>query len=264
MTFINQELFQHRDLTNALLRLNSALVRHENMPSDVLVKGIQELTDTINRKMDKKIVGEIDSSGDNFAVADELYHPSTDIFDEKTNRIELVTVDKNEGFYFPNLDYEESDVTCTSVYRLRRGDRICAEIKNYHTYHIVDYTVTSKPYPVLNIDEFTSAGSYEGMSLYNNKFIEKLTTAGRVYRLSMEHYRYLTPSWKEQVTSRPLFSGVEKLFSMVDVTAEDELTTSGEVYEISYPNRGIKYNHEPDEITVGGEVYNIQFNWRPD
>ena len=266
MTFINKNLYQHKSLTNALLRLNDTIIKHDNLPDSRFLSEFGKIMDGVsssNRKFDEKIINELKTTGNNFEVADELYHPSTDIFDGESYEYGITKVDKNDQFYYGNQEYVDGNVQCTAVYRLRFGDRLCAEIKNYHTLKIVDYTETSRPYPILDIEDLTSAGRYNSISLYNNTFVERLTSAGRIYSTSFTHTRYLSAGWDDAITSQGQFFGVKTLFTLKEFKAPIEsLTGGGKFYNMSYPNNGIKYNDGPDKLTGGGIIINMEYDWK--
>lgn len=271
MTFINKKIYQHKNLTNALLRLNDALIRHDNPLDEKLEEDFEGMFGDVSSKdklLNKKVLDGISTSGDNFEVADELYHPSTDIYDIDEQISGIYVVHKNEQFAYPNqVPEDDTSVRCTAVYRLRREDRLCAEIKNYYTLKIIDYTVTSLPYPVITEDEIESSAEPIRGSLAHNRFRDEIEAAGRIYSVAWPRIvAYKNTTSISSVTPIAEFYSVETVHRLIEHRMPvDMLLTRAKIMNMTYPtNVGyIKYTPLPDRLTSRGSIIGMYYNWTP-
>lgn len=265
--FINERIFQHKDITNALLKLNDAIIRHDNPPDEKLVPDFQRMFSDIGTKdlnQNKKTVEGITTSGDSFKVADELYHPTTDLFGVGELSLGVLKVDKLNEFEYPLDVYEDNSVRCTSVYRLRSGrDRVIAEIKNYHSLTVIDYTTTSLPYPILVIEELTSMGISSDGRLAHNRFADDITSGGRLRSMSFpRQVIYHQVEELERMIPTPEFYGVQTVHRLKEGWANDKIKSTGFVTSISFPAELITYRPRPDELTSTAFVSSMQWNWK--
>lgn len=268
MTIINRTLANHIQIVQALSRLSLAICRHETLYYDPPVLDLLDVLNDVNTNDEEskdKVISEIVDSGDIRRVSEELYNPSSDIFDDDYTA-SVIRPPKTDGSfdgrtYTPNSD----DIQCTSVYRVVYDDRLFAEIKNYHTLKIVDYSETSLTYPILFRDDMVTSGEATGGRLDSPFFSDSLDCVGQIYNFYYPlEVGYRAYSLRDEIeTSGYLYElDFPLIVGYQDTDLDDEMSTSPWMFEMSFPLEVayIKYSMEPESIETSGTLYAMFFN----
>lgn len=268
MTVINRTFSNHLVLSMALHRLTNAIVRHNNPVTEPAGSELLNMFDDIGNKEQKanlSAVEKIRQSGDIKRVAEELYNPSTDIFDSDIVPAKVFPPDLGDPFDYPT-EIGADDNSCTSVYRIRNDGKIYAEIKNYHTLTVIDYSVTSLTYPVLAVDSLTSAGLVYGGRLGSPFAQDSLDTVAQIYDLSYP-YEVIYSTYNNGIENIETSAYIEGMFFPSEVgyrtydNGIENIETTANITAMSFPTivAYIPYTIEPEGISSSGTVYALFF-----
>lgn len=258
MTTINKSLANHGQIVESLHRLNTTIVRMLNPRTDNEIIDIFNAFYDDNNQSIKKTIKEIDTSGDLPRVSEELYNPSSDIFDDDINTpywAKPNSVDSGyEGFEEPIDD----DIGCTAKYLIKHDSKIYAKIKNYHTLQYIDHSGSSLVYPLNSIDsiQVTSARVYS-IQFPNINNTDELISIAFNSSLSFPQIlkdRYVT---EEKLTSSFAFISAAYVSFTKKVTTEEYLKSTAKIYDIILDNNRIEYSMEPESLESTAAIYEI-------
>jgi hypothetical protein len=149
--------------------------------------------DARNTESDVSAIVKLDTSGDLVKVSEELYNPSSTIFDTP-----------GYSAYFPPVDIPpdaqtsiefsgDNDIGCASCYLIKYEDDVVAIVKNYHTLMVIDHSQTSRPYPALLVESINSTPQVYGGRLGSPTLIESIDSSPSFYSASFPfEYIYTT------------------------------------------------------------------------
>lgn len=252
----------------SLHRLNNAIYRHEHSYYDPAGNDLVDMFEDLQTKDEeakKNVIGRMGESGDIRRVSYELYNPSSNIFDDDSVLSITKAPESDSEFSAPDYEAHTDDIQCTSVYRLRHGDKLFADIKNYHNLKIIDYSETSLTYPLLVLDSMNSAGESPGGRLDTPFFSDNLDVVGQIYNFyyplevgyrSVEFEDHIETSGEIYDLNFPLIVGYQATW------LDDEMGTSPWVFDMTFPLEVayIKYSITPEEIETHGTIYAMFFN----
>lgn len=239
---INQTLANHTIVVEALQRLSRAMLRQNNPYHEPVNTDLINMFDDLRQKdkeADSSAVAKLSVSGDLEKVSEELYSPSSNIFDQN---------EYNAFFALPEVisgDIQESDfsgdndIGCAACYTIKFNDKTYAVIKNYHTLTVIDYSQTSWNYPVLIIEDLSPTPQITGGRLGYPSFGDNLDTAASVLSLSY-----------------PL----TVVYTTTQMSVES-LDPTPNLYSISYPNEYLyeTYSTVPEGIDTTPTLYSITY-----
>lgn len=237
MTIINRTLSNHAQIVESLHRLNNAILRMNSPLSEPagseLVKTFEDFANKNEKFVDKTIDG-VSTSGDLPRVSEELYNPSSNIFDDTVQTSYFAAPGEGSGFADVD-DTGTEDISCTAKYKIKHDGKVYAEIKNYHHLKYTDYT---------------------GYSLVYSPFIQDSL---EVTRASLDDMRYLMPSFQDNLDIVGHIVSLEYPIKVQYDSYEfkEELRTSAGVISASYPNTLKEYSIPVESLNVSGRIYEL-------
>lgn len=269
MTIVNSTLATHRHITEAIFRLQNAIVRHNVSVLEPHATELMAMFDDVNQKdedAETRTISKLGPSGDLPRVSDELYNPSSNIFDTNTVT-SVILAPYSTQFYETGASSGLSDINCSSVYIIKNEGKVFAEIKNYHTLQVINYSVTSVPYPVLNQDAMNVNGFLFGGRLGSPYTVESLDVVGQLFEISYP-LTVIYTTYNNGVESMDVAG---QLYSMVFPTEViystynngiESLNSTGQLYAVSYPLTVayIEYDLVTESLNSTGQLYAISFS----
>lgn len=260
MTVINRLPRNHLLITDALHRLNNVILRHNSQRHQPMADDLIGILDESNRRdieSEKSTIKRLDKAGDIPRVSEELYNPSSNIFDMDYRKTifnipwpkELKTTDT----------VGTDNIVCTSVYRIRYNGKNYAEIKNYHSYFVTDYSVTSMPYPMTLHEEMTSSFNIFGGRLASPYSLDNMDSVGFIRSLSFPvRVDYRTLTFDDSMDSSGSIYSLSIKKQRKDI---ERLNSYATVYSATILNNKIVYKTTPDNMNSEGYIYAAFFKY---
>lgn len=268
MTIINRTLYNHLLLVESLHKLNKTILRMRNPRHEPMSTDLSAMMDDLKgRDSESKIatINRLDTAGDIPRVSEELYNPSSDIFDGDG------TITAN--FLSPSLENEEinqnigsDNISCTAVYRIKYDSDVYAEIKNYHTYLVTDYSVTSEVYPYILNDKLTTSAFITGGRFLQPSWGDNIISAGQIYSGSYPlevGYKNYSIQHDDLETAGYMYGASYPLeISYESYSFNDSLNTAGYLYSMSYPLEVeyIVHSIQHEDLNTAGYIYGATFS----
>lgn len=237
MTIINRTLSNHAQIVEALHRLNNAILRMNSPLSEPAGSELLRTFDdfaTKNEKFVDRTISGVESSGDLPRVSEELYNPSSNIFDDTVQTAYFAMPDEGTGFAEVE-DTGSTDISCTAKYKIKHDGKIYAEIKNYHHLKYTDYT---------------------GYSLVYSPFIQDSL---EITKSSIDDMRYLMPSFQDNldIVGHIVFIDYPIKVQYDSYGFDEDITTSAGVISASFPNKLKEYIIQPESLDVTSGIYEL-------
>lgn len=180
-----------------------------------------------DEKFVEKGISEVDGSGDLPKVSEELYNPSSNIFDGDIQKIYVSTPTQRGMKQVEDHNEGNDNISCASKYKLKHNGKLYAEIKNYHTLTYVDYSCTSLTYIPMNLDSMDATGC----ELFSMKFTQ--------------------PLFKNSLDVVCFIGGVSYPYKVTysNYTYIESLNSTSSIYSLSFPNK-LKRGYGSDSLNV--------------
>jgi len=267
---LNQTLAQHTAITQAMSRLCLAFIRHNNPYHEPVNTDLHDMfadLDARNTESDISAIAKLNTSGDLVKVSEELYNPSSDIFDTPGYTAYYPPVETPPDAVSSVEFSGDNNISCAACYLIRHDDDCVAVIKNYHTLTVIDHSQTSWPYPSLTIESINPSPQIYGGRLGSPTTIEYLDVSPSLYAMS---YPYEV-IYSTKILPTESLDPTPYLYSMsyptevayrTYATVSESLDPTPYLYAMSYPLTVayITYNIEPEAIDSTGHLYALFLN----
>ena len=236
MTIINKTLSNHLQLVESLHRLSNAILRMNTPLSEPAGSELIEMFEDLSKKDDQfveKTIDGVKESGDLPKVSEELYNPSSNIFDDNIQTAYFAKPKEKELEEGSGVGGD--NISCAAKYVIRNNSKVYAEIKNFHTLQYVDYSINSLVYPILVQDEL------------------------KIDEAKINDMRYMIPSFTDDLDVTGFIASISYPIKITyeAITISDELTSSAGIKYATFPNKRKEYTLTESVITTG-VIYNLE------
>lgn len=266
---LNNTLANHLVLMQALTNLNNALVRLNNPYNEPVASSLSAMFDDLNAKnveADVSAIAKLETSGDLPKVSDELYNPSSDIFDTGGYTAYYPPVELPVGVPTSGEFEGDNNISCASSYLIKYNDVVLAIVKNYHTLVIIDNSQTSWPFPSLFVESLSVSPQIYGGRLGDPTFVEGLDVAGYVFSASypLEIIYTSTSMLSEGVdltASVDSMSFPSSVLYAEHAVGAEEIDSAPSILSMDFPLivGYISYDGPPESIDTTGHIYALFF-----
>lgn len=267
---INSTLANHSIITQSLSRLSLALIRHNNPYHEPVNTDLLEMFVDLNQRnteSDISAIAKLDVSGDLSKVAEELYNPSSDLFDTEGYTAYFAPVELPPGIETSVEFSGSNDISCASCYLIKYNDEVVVIVKNYHFLNVIDNSQTSWNYPLLLSESISSQPNVYGGRLGSPYIIESLDVSPSFYSAAFPfEYIYTTYNYGvEALDSSPTLQSMAFPISVIYTTYDsgiDAMDTTPNMYSMAFPLivGYITYTTEIEAVDSSGQIYALFFN----